>query len=135
MTMSDPTQPLPPTTETCPRGHMVAAEQVIIRDGRKVCPVCEQEAQGWATAQVRRRFWARQLLRVPLMVVAGGVFGLTIGSAFSIAANGQLTGQVPGATAALIGSIFQTIGELALTLAAAWGAYLIGLEDPSGPGT
>lgn len=129
MTMSDPTQPLA-TTETCPRGHVVNIDQVIIRDGRKVCPVCEQEAQGWAS-QTRRRFWSRQLLRVPLILVAGGVFGLAIGSAFSIAANGQLTGQVPGATAALIGSIFQTIGELALTVAAAWGAYLLGLEDPS----
>jgi len=129
--MSDPTQPLP-TTETCPRGHVVAIEQVAIRDGRKVCPVCEQEAQGWAN-QVRRRFWSRQLLRLPLIVVAGGVLGLAIGSAFSIAANGSLTGQVPGATAALIGSIFQTIGELALTAAAAWGAYLIGLEERPAP--
>jgi hypothetical protein len=129
MTTTDPTQPLP-TTETCPRGHVLSIEQVIIRDGRKVCPLCEQEAQGWAP-QTRRRFWSRQLLRVPLMVVAGGALGLAIGSAFGIAANASLTGDVPGATAALIGSIFETLGELALTVAAAWGAYLIGLEDPA----
>lgn len=129
MTTTDPTQPLP-TTETCPRGHVLNIEQVVVRDGRKVCPICEQEAQGWAP-QARRRFWSRQLLRLPLMVVAGGALGLAIGSAFGIAANASLTGDVPGATAALVGSIFETLGELALTVAAAWGAYLLGLEDPT----
>ena len=127
MTLSDPTQPLP-TSESCPRGHVLAIEQVIIRDGRKVCPVCEQEAQGWAS-HVKRRFWSRQLLRLPLIIVAGGMLGLAISSAFSIAANGSLTGQVPGATAALIGSVFSTLGELAITVAVAWGAYLVGLEE------
>ena len=129
--VSDLTEPmLNPTTETCPRGHTVAAESVTIRDGRKICPVCEQEASTWANPPGRVVLWSRQLLRIPLIVVAAAVVGLAIASAFGIAANASLlSSHLPGATAALIGSIFETVAELALAGAAAWAAYLVGLED------
>lgn len=128
--MSDPTQPIP-TTETCPRGHVLAAEEIVIRDGMKVCPVCEQEATAWASpGPPRPRFWSRRLLRWPLVVLAAAVFVLAISSAFDIASNGALMGRdLPGATASLISSVFATIAELALAAGVGWIAYNVGLED------
>jgi len=133
--VSDPTQPIPAATlaasETCPRGHLLTAEQVVIRDGMKVCPVCEQEATAWASpVPPRPRFWTRRLLRLPLVVVAAGLFGLALSSAFDIAANAALLSRdVPGATAELIGSIFATLAQLGLAGAVGWIAYMVGLED------
>lgn len=131
--MSDPTQPLP-TTETCPRGHVLTADQVVVRDGMKVCPVCEQEATAWASpAPPRPRFWARRLLRIPLAIVAAALFALAISSAFDIAGNAAfLSRDLPGATAELVGSIFATLAELALAGAVGWIAWAVGLEDQPG---
>ena len=131
--MSDPTQPLP-TTETCPRGHILTADQVLLRDGMKVCPVCEQEATAWASpAQPRPRFWTRHLLRVPLMIVAAGLLALAISSAVDIAGNAAFVGRdLPGATAELVGSIFATLAQLALAGAVGWIAWAVGLEDQPG---
>ena len=131
--MSDPTQPLP-TTESCPRGHVLTAEQVVIRDGMKVCPVCEQEATAWASpVPPRPRYWSRRLLRIPLAIVAAGLFGLAISSAFDIAGNAAfLSHDLPGSTAELLGSIFATLAELALAGAVGWIAWAVGLDDHSG---
>jgi len=127
--VSDLTEPIA-TTETCPRGHVLSVEQVVIRDGMKVCPLCEQEATAWASPAARPRVWSRRLLRWPLVVLAAAVFGLAISSAFDIASNGALMGHgIPGTLAQLIGSIFATMAELALAAGVAWIAYAVGLED------
>jgi hypothetical protein len=131
--VSDPTQPLP-TTETCPRGHVLTAEQIVVRDGMKVCPTCEQEATSWASpTPPRPRNWSRRLLRIPLAIVAGGLFALAISSAFDIAANAAfLSHDLPGSTSELVGAIFSTIAELALAGAVGWIAWAVGLEDQPG---
>ena len=109
----------------------MAVENVIIREGRKICPVCEQEASAWANpASARVAYWSRQALRIPLIVVAAGVLALAISSAFGIAANSALiSNHLPGATPALVGAVFSTVAELAIAGAAAWGAYLVGLDE------
>lgn len=127
--MTDPTEPIP-ATETCPRGHFVATEQIVVRDGQKVCPVCEAEAP-WATLPTKRPvFWSRHQLRLPLIAAAVALFGWGIGGAFGIAAAAaQLSHDYPGATANLIGSIFGALALFALAAAVGWIAYLVGLDD------
>lgn len=60
--MSQPT----PASMTCPLGHTFPQEQLTVRNGQNVCPVCDQA--DWAAPKAARP-WSRSLLTNPLLVV------------------------------------------------------------------
>lgn len=129
-----PTEPpAGPGTDVCPNGHVLAADQVIIRNGQKVCPICEQQASAWALPPRRPVFWTRQALRIPLILIAAAFVAEGIASAFGIStAASYLNHQLPGSTSQLLSSIFDTICQFALAAGAGWIAYLVGQESPPG---
>jgi RsiW-degrading membrane proteinase PrsW (M82 family) len=128
--------PAGPAPEICPNGHALAPEQVIIRNGHKVCPVCEQHSQAWLRPPQRPAFWRRQVLRIPLAVLAAAFLLGTISSAFGIAtAASYVSHQLPGSGAQMVSSIFDTLSELAIAVGLGWAAYLVGLESEPGSAT
>ena len=60
---------------TCPLGHRFPRDQLTIREGQYVCPVCER--MDWAAPTSKRR-WSRSMLRTPLvlLVIVLGVYVL-----------------------------------------------------------
>lgn len=99
-------------TVTCPQGHTFPAEQLSIRDGLSVCPICDRVE--WAAP---RTTWSRRLLSEPLilLVVAAvmflveGISGIGIGAAYQNA-------RVDGAGWLVAGSALSIVG-IALVIA------------------
>ena len=145
-TVSDPAAPPsagpdlgPGGTDRCPNGHVVPVEQIAIRNGHKVCPVCEAQARAWSAPVARPpQHWGRKLLRIPLALVAAAFFVGALGAAFDIAtAASYVSNHLPGSGSTVASAIFSLVSDLGLALGAGWVAYLVGLdgpEAPSGPG-
>ena len=127
--------PGPGGTDVCPNGHVVPVEQIAIRNGHKVCPVCEAQARAWSAPAARPPLrWSRQILRVPLAVVAAAFFVGALSSAFDIAtAASYVSNHLPGSGSSVASAIFNLVSELGLAVGAAWAAYLVGLDDESPP--
>ncbi len=118
-----------PTTVICPRGHELQSDQVAVRDGYRVCPVCESETP-WAEGPSRPLPWSRKLLRAPLMVLAAGLLVGAVAGAFHVAESiSYVDNHLPGATASLIGSIVDMLGSLILATGVAWVATLVGSRE------
>lgn len=120
-------------TDVCPNGHVLTTDQVIIRNGHKVCPICEAQAQAWAPALPARQpvYWTRQALRIPLIIVAVALVAEAASSASGIStAASYLSNHLPGSTAQLISAIFDTLCQVGLAAGAAWIAYLVGQDPP-----
>ena len=123
-------------TDVCPNGHVLSVDEVIIRHGHKVCPVCEQQATAWGNPAARPpSYWNRRTLRVPLALIAAAFFVAALSGAFDIAtAASYVTNNLPGAGSSVTSAIFNTISQLALAAGIGWVAYLVGLDDrPAGP--
>ncbi|MHB1445018.1 MAG: hypothetical protein ACYCZV_05070 [Acidimicrobiales bacterium] len=123
-------------TDVCPNGHVLSVDQVIVRNGHKVCPVCEAQAKIWANPAPRPpAYWSRRTLRVPLALIAAAFFVGALSAAFDIAtAASYVTNHLPGAGSSVTSAIFDTISQLALAAGIGWVAYLVGLDErPSDP--
>ena len=115
-------------TIVCPRGHEIPNDQVLVRDGYRVCPVCETEAP-WAAAH-QPLPWSRRLLRGPLLLIAGGLLVAAIASAFHVAeAVSYVNNHLPGSSAGLTGTIVEMLGDLVLAAAVVWVATLVGTRE------
>jgi len=55
---------------TCPFGHRFPREQLTVRNGQFVCPVCDRSS--WATPAARTT-WSRSLLRNPLLLLLAAI--------------------------------------------------------------
>jgi len=131
--------PGPGGTDVCPNGHVVPVEQIAIRNGHKVCPVCEAQARAWSAPTARPPLrWNRKILRIPLAVVAAAFFVGGLSSAFDIAtAASYVSNHLPGSGSSVASAIFGLVSQLGVAVGAAWAAYLVGLDDEtpaSGPG-
>ncbi|MHB1912480.1 MAG: hypothetical protein ACYCTI_10575, partial [Acidimicrobiales bacterium] len=84
-------------TDVCPNGHVLSVDQVIVRNGHKVCPVCEAQAKIWASPAPRPpAYWSRRTLRVPLALIAAAFFVGALSAAFDIAtAASYVTNNLP----------------------------------------
>src|ERR1035441_1992980 len=60
---------------TCPLGHTFPQEQLTVRNGQNVCPICDQT--NWAAPKGARP-WSRRLLTSPLLVVLGAIVMLLV---------------------------------------------------------
>lgn len=119
-------------TDVCPNGHVLGVDQVIIRDGHKVCPVCEQQAHVWTPPPAPRPpvYWSRKSLRFPLALIAAAFLAEAVSSLLGIAsAASYVSNHLTGASSTLASSIFDTVCQLGLSGAAAWLAYLVGLDN------
>ena len=135
-TVGDPTPPSPPGgTDVCPNGHVVPVEQIAIRNGHKVCPVCEAQSRAWSAPATRPPLrWRRKILRVPLALVAAAFFLGALSAAFDIAtAASYVSNHLPGSGSTVASAIFSLVSDLGLALGAGWVAYLVGLDDPEPP--
>jgi hypothetical protein len=127
-------------TDLCPNGHVVPVEQIMIRNGHKVCPICEAQARAWSAPAARPPlYWSRKVLRVPLALIAAAFFVGALSAAFDIATSASyVTNHLPGAGSTVFSSIFNLVSDLGVAVGAGWVAYLVGLDGspppPSGPG-
>lgn len=110
----------PPATLTCPQGHTFPYEQLTIRGGLSVCPVCDQ--MRWAPPQPT---WSRGVLGRPVLLLVGGVAmflveaisGIEIGSAYgsqNVSGAGWL---VAGETVTLVALVLVAVGLVYLVMA------------------
>lgn len=93
-------------TLTCPQGHTFPYEQLTLRDGLSVCPICDR--MDWAAP---RATWSRRLLADPLILLAAAalmflveaICGIGIGTAYSNAHVGGAGWLVAGSALSLVG--------------------------------
>jgi hypothetical protein len=136
---------------TCPQGHNFPQEQLTVRDGQNVCPVCDRTT--WAEPRARRS-WSRHLLTLPLIVVIaavvmllvetisgigigttyqsqhiGGAAWLTAGSAVSVVGIGLLIAGVVLATRAVRSRSWTRSLLAAPLLVMAGGAAVLAIGD------
>jgi hypothetical protein len=103
-TMTDPQTP--PSTLTCPAGHTFPYEQLTIRNGLSVCPLCDQ--RGWATP---RKAWSRGLLVAPLVLLLGTVVTLFIETLSGVGIGTTYQNKhIAGAAWLTAGSIVNLVG-------------------------
>ena len=103
--------PAAPNTLTCPAGHTFPYEQLTIRDGLSVCPVCDQSRGG------RSAIWSRLALTNPLLLLVGTVLMLFVETISGIGIGITYQNQhIGGAGWLTAGSIVSLVG-LALVIA------------------
>lgn len=97
-----------PGSVTCPLGHTFPQEQLTVRDGQNVCPVCDRTT--WATPRARPP-WSRHLLRYPLIVVIAAVVMLLVETISGIAIGTTYGNQhIGGAAWLTAGSAVSVVG-------------------------
>lgn len=123
-----------PTTLTCPAGHSFPYEQLTIRNGLSVCPICEQ--RGWASP--RTTTWSRSLLVAPFLLLVltlvmffvEAISGIGIGSVYQnqrIGGSGWLTA---GSAVSVVGIGVIVAGVLRLIMVLrrqSWGRSLLSI--------
>jgi len=105
-----------PTALTCPSGHTFPYEQLTIRNGLSVCPVCDQ---GGVAAQTT---WSRSLLTHPLLLLVATVVmlfvetisGIGIGLTYQNQHIGGAGWLTAGAIVSLIGVAVVVAGVVRL---------------------
>lgn len=101
-----------PSFLTCPVGHTFPYEQLTVRDGQNVCPVCDQTQ--WATPR-RARPWSRTLLRNPLLLLMGAIVLFLVETISAIGIGATYTNENVGGAAWLIaGSAVSAFGTVLL---------------------
>src|SRR5579872_2353008 len=113
-------------TLTCPQGHTFPYEQLTVRDGLSVCPICDRMA--WAPP---RATWSRRLLSDPLFLLAAagvmflveGISGIGIGAAYSNAHIGGAGWLIAGSTFSVVGIALVIAGLVRSALAVRSGRW------------
>jgi hypothetical protein len=106
-------------TLTCPQGHTFPYEQLTVRDGLSVCPICDR--MEWAPPKAT---WSRRLLSEPLILLAAAavmflieaISGIGVGAAYS---NMQIGGSgwlVAGSALSVIGIVLVVAGIVRLAM-------------------
>jgi len=95
-----------PQTLTCPAGHTFAYEQLTIRDGLSVCPVCDQTRRASPPAT-----WSRSLLVYPLLLLVATLVMLFVENISGVGLGATYQDQhVSGAGWLTAGSIVSLVG-------------------------
>jgi len=104
---------------TCPKGHQVAADQVQILEGRRICPQCAEESS-WGTPR-RRLQWSRRLLALPIAVLSLAFLLGAISNIFQLAAyhDQDAPGKLQVAIAVSLG------GDFFFLVAVVWVAVVL----------
>jgi hypothetical protein len=107
-------------TLTCPQGHTFPYEQLTLRDGLSVCPICDR--MEWASP---RATWSRRLLADPLVLLAAAalmflveaICGIGIGTTYSNVHVGGAGWLVAGSAVILVGIAVVIVGVVRAVMA------------------